>query len=515
MNKNTLRFAALTAALVLFAAVPAGAQQFAQYVALGDSLTAGWQSGCLVQRNQVTSYPAQLAQILYSGLFELPLVQEGPLTNSGSPKCLGAIFVPPASLSVAPMSEMANPLNAALPQPYNDLGIPGAEVADLTTLTHGDINGTDLEQLSALILRNVTHSPLDGTSAVNQAGLLLGPAGSAGLATLWIGNNNVLGASTSGIVVDGLTLVSPDDFQASFNDILAGLPPDTHLVVANIPNVTAIPFSTTIPPVLVDPTTRQPVLIGGSLVPLLGQGDSAYPCTPEPPNRGCPLPPGTLVNLPASALLGIGVGIPVEAGGTGAPLPHGHVDATGPHAGVTLYPDEVSLLLERTGQYNDIIASSIGSAVLVDANAAFNGIAAHGYEIGGITLTTSFLTGGIFSYDGVHPSTIGYTIVADQFIQAINTQTASDYPRPDFANTLFTPNPPDPGTGASVVAGGPWNYSFDMWSDVLGTTAATRALRGLALPTVATTRMVPRLPAPARAPAAREGRPGGKQPADD
>jgi hypothetical protein len=497
MNKTIFRSASLGAAVALLAALPstAGAQQFTQYVALGDSLTAGWQSGCLVQRNQLTNYPSQLASILYSGDFELPLVQEVPLSNSGAPQCLGAVFVPPASLSVEPMSEMDGPLNALLPRPYNDLAIPGADVADLTTLTHGDPNGSSLEQLSALILRNVTGSPFDGTSAVDQAGVLLAPAASSAIATLWIGNNNTLGASTSGIVVDGVTLVSQADFQASYSAIIAGIPPGVQLVVANIPDVTAIPFSSTIPPILVNPDTRQPVIIDGSVVPLLGPGDAGYPCTPVPPDAGCALPPGTLVNLPASSLLAQGIGVPKAAGGTGFPLPHGSVDATGAHPGVVLYPDDIALLQQRTSEYNSVIASSSNGAVLVDTNARFTEIAQHGYSIGGITLTTAFLTGGIFSYDGVHPSTIGYTIVASEFIKAINDQTGSSYRQPNFATALFTPNPPDPGTGGNLQAGGPWHYTFDMWKDVLGSTVSSRVMR-VAMPAA------PIAPAPRVVPAA-------------
>jgi len=52
---------ALASALALLAAGPAQAQ-FDKYVALGDSLTAGFESNCLVQRNQVNSYPAVLAR---------------------------------------------------------------------------------------------------------------------------------------------------------------------------------------------------------------------------------------------------------------------------------------------------------------------------------------------------------------------------------------------------------------------------------------------------------------------
>ncbi len=488
MSRINPRSLALGAALALLAAVPVVAQPYSQYVALGDSLTAGWQSGCLVQRNQVNSFPAVIARTLAVPDFEMPLVQEVALSNPPGTACLGAVFIPPSTVTVAPVSQMGGPLNLTLQRPYNDLGIPGAEVADLTTLTHGDPNGTDLEKLSALILRNVTGSPFDGTSAVQQAGLLLSAAPSSSLATLWIGNNNTLGASTSGIVVDGVTLVSPASFQASYEAILAGIPPGTTLVVANLPDVTAIPFSSTIPPVLVNPATRQPVIINGNLVPLLGPGDSAYPCTPVPPDQGCGLPNGTLVNLPASSLLAQGVGVPVAAGGTGLPLPHGFIDATGPHGGVLLYPDEVALLQSRTQDYNNILFSTApAGTVKVDANAIFAAVSARGYDIGGITLTSAFLTGGIFSYDGVHPSTIGYTIVADEFIKAMNAQIPAAYPSPNFSDVLFTPNVPQ--TGASVVAGGPWGYSFDMWRGVLASVSSQAA--AVALPSLPAARVVP------------------------
>ncbi len=492
MNKSTLASLSVVAAL---AAAPASAQRFDQYVALGDSLTAGWQSGCLVQRNQVNSYPAQLAPILYGGDFEQPLVSEVPVTSDpGIPKCLGAVFVPPATISIEPLSQMGDPLNALLPRPYNNLGMPGAEVGDLTQLTSVNPFGSSLEQISALVLRNFPGSPFNDTNAVEQAASLLAPAASNAIETLWIGNNNVLGASTSGIVVDGVTLISEADFQQQFDAILAGVPPGTTLVVATIPDVTAIPFSSTIPPILVDPTTQEPVLVDGQPIVLLGPGDSAFPCTPVAPDQGCPLPPGTLVNLPASSLLAQGVGIPVADGGTGLPLPHGFIDAAGAHAGVVLYPDEVALLQQRTGQYNSIISGS-GAAVVVDTFARFNEIAAAGYDVGGIHLTTSFLTGGIFSFDGVHPSTIGYTIVASEFIKAINDQAGRAFPQVDFSENLFTPNPPNPGTGADIVGAGAWGYTYDMWRDVLASVRPERT-GALELPTVRAPRAVPHPAAP-------------------
>jgi lysophospholipase L1-like esterase len=483
MKTHMLRSLALGASAALYTTSLVSAQPtafFDKYVALGDSLTAGVESNCLVQRNQVNSFPAVLARTLFITDFQQPLVQEIPLTNPlVGTVCLGPLFTPPSTFGVTPVSQMGAPLNALLSRPYDNLGMPGARVADLTQVTHGDPDGTGIEQIAALVLRNVTGSPFDGLNAVDEANILLAPTQNR-LTTLWIGNNDVLGAATSGIVVDGVTVTSLASFVDSYEAILDALPPQGAMVLANIPDVTAIPFTTTIPPILVNPATRQPVIIDGHTVPLLGQGDREFPCVPVPPDQGCPLPAGSLVTLPASSLLGQGIGVPVAAGGTGAPLPHGFIDATGLHAGVTLYPDEVALLQERVIQYNDAI-ESFPPITVVDVYGIFNDIRAHGYHVGGIDLTPAFISGGIFSYDGVHPSTIGYTIIADAFIQAMNEAVGQDqFPRPDFSEVLFTPNVP--ATGGNLRVGGPWGYTFETWREVLSKTlreAAAVTLPGL------------------------------------
>ena len=112
--------------------------------------------------------------------------------------------------------------------------------------------------------------------------------------------------------------------------------------------------------------------------------------------------------------------------------------------GVLLYPDEVTQLVQRTGEINASIAtvSSANGAVLVDLNAIFAGVATGGYTIGGLTFTTAFLSGGLFSGDGVHPTAIGYAIIADYIIQALNEATGSVIPRPNFGAAFYTPNIP-------------------------------------------------------------------------
>ena len=181
------------------------------------------------------------------------------------------------------------------------------------------------------------------------------------------------------------------------------------------------------------------------------------------------------MTLPASALLAQGIGVPVAAGGTGQPLPDGQfIPPATVVPGVLLYPDEVAGIEEFIADYNAIIASQIAGVggIVVDINAIFDDITAHGYHLGGINLSSAFLSGGIFSADGIHPSSIGYTIIANAFIQTMNVELGLEIPAPDFSHVLFTPNVPQ--TGEGVRNGGEWHYSLGMWRDALERTGAGR-----------------------------------------
>jgi hypothetical protein len=149
----------------------------------------------------------------------------------------------------------------------------------------------------------------------------------------------------------------------------------------------------------VNPATGEPVLANGNPVPLIGpQG---------------PLPPGTFVTLAAQSLLAQGIGVPTTLGGSGQPLPDE----------VILDAGEVATIRDHVDQDNQAIRDICGQAgiSILDVHSIFNDVAAHGRVVGGVTLSANFLTGGIFSYDGVHPSALGYAVVANDWIQAVNS----------------------------------------------------------------------------------------------
>jgi hypothetical protein len=237
-------------------------------------------------------------------------------------------------------------------------------------------------------------------------------------ATVWLGNNDVLGAALSGVVIDDVTLTTTAKFDADYKAVVNTLVArGAKLALATIPDVTSIPFVTTVPRVVVNPQTRQPVLVNGQPVPILG------------PNG--PLGAGDFVLLTGAAQLQQGIGIPAALGGTGLGLGDQFV----------LSASEVATIRARTAAFNGIIAAAASQAqgALVDIAARFTDIVAHGYTIGGITYTTAFLTGGLFSYDGVHPTPFGYAFLANEFIAAINRTYGGSIPPVDLFPFMFGP----------------------------------------------------------------------------
>ncbi|MFN2385833.1 MAG: SGNH/GDSL hydrolase family protein [Thermoanaerobaculia bacterium] len=455
MRTHAFRAALLFATGALFAAgsLRAQDQPFRKYVALGNSITAGIQGNCLVERHQRKTYPAIITRQLGITDFQLPLVGETRTVTNPARVCLGAV-VAGGTITVGAVSQMTDPLNVALPRPYDNLGISGARAADLVDLRNPNPAGNNVNMSAALVLRNVAGSPFAGRNAVEEANML-----TPDLVTLWIGNNDVLGAMLAGVAADGVTLTPRAAFNAKYNEVLTGLRATGRtLVVLNIPDVGALPFATTVPPVVVNPTTRQPVLIGGNPVPLLGSRPVGG-CTTPP----CPIPSDTLVTLQAIPLMSQGIGIPVALGGTGQPLPDGSFVPPGTlNAGVLLYADEVAAIRARTDELNSEIAAAASSngAILVDTHAIFDEILAEGLHFGGIEIGADFLTGGLFSADGVHPNNIGHAIIADEIIQTLNEERDLEIPRPNIGEVLFTPDVPP--TVATRVD------PFEAWKSMLG-----------------------------------------------
>lgn len=405
------------------------APSFGTYVAIGDSLSAGFVSGSLVENHQGNSVPALLARQGGAADFQQPLVSQ-----PGIPPELVLVGLSPSPTLVR-KAGLGVPRNLGLGRPYNNMAVPGTTLIDaLQRLTDGG-------GLHDVILRG------RGTQ-VAQA-LSLRPT----LLTVWIGNNDVLGAAVNGRAIDGVTMTPAAAFRTAFQSLItAARATGATVVAANLPDVTTIPFVTTVPSVVVNPATSQPVLVNGQPVPLLGPGG--------------PLPAGARVTLPATALMAQGIGIPVALGGRA-------VFGEGPTRCLNCLPDEVvldpgelAIIRARVADNNAAIAEicRANGVPVVDINALLSDFATRGRVVGGITLTSAFLTGGIFSYDGVHPTELGYAITANEWIRVIN-QNGGRLEEVDLSPFLRVTTA-TARAAAEALGAQPVEYSLDAWESL-------------------------------------------------
>jgi hypothetical protein len=444
--KTFFHRAASAAALAVFAAGPLAAQTtFHKYVANGDSITAGVQGNCLVARNQRTAYPVLLAAALGIADFQEPLVGESRTVTNPATACLGPSIIGGA-IQPGPVSQPGAPTNSTLPRPYDNLAMPSAKAQDLVDLRVSNPTAGGVQTSAALVLRNFPTGPFEGRNAIDET-LLLNPD----LVSVWIGNNDVLDAALAGVAIENVTMTPKATFDTKYAAVVSGLRATGRtLVVLNVPDVTAVPFATTLG------ISRT---VGTNTIPFLGPRTTAT-CTTAP----CPIPAGSLVTLQAGPLLATGHGIPAAAGGIGDALPDGSVGATGLTPGVILYPDEVALIQQRTNDINATIASvaTANNAILIDIHAIFEDVKAHGYTVGGITFTNALLQGGLFSADGFHPSNIAHAIIADEIIKAINRVNGANIPEVNFTAAFFTPNVP-PAAATALSANDFWRSIFAMY----------------------------------------------------
>jgi len=387
-----------------------GDADFSRFVTIGNSLTAGYQSGSLFESSQVYSIGKIIADQVGT-TFEQPIISE-----PGIPGKLELHDLTPTILANTQMGEATN-LNYAAP--YNNLGVPGAILYDL-------IDETDLTAKYAsrqnpyfqIVMRNQSAF---GASIIKQT-LALQPT----FVNLWIGNNDVLGYATTGGTkgTDPATGTLPTDvptFTFLYNQVANVLTDTTGLrkiAVANIPDVENIPFFTTIGPKLA--ASLEAMGVPAMVYQTHSSPGYGIATTANLKNGDVLL---TLTGSAATAYLGDRSGAFYSA--TGIPVPAGVVTDSAfgfspynPWPDMfTLDPSEIVIAQTATSGFNNVISSVVSANsttwVLVDINSFFDNVAANGLIINGIYFTTSFILGNTFSLDGVHPTTRGYAVIAN------------------------------------------------------------------------------------------------------
>ena len=492
--KNTIKFMIGLLAIGLVSCEPefenavtdegfydAGDADFSNYVSLGNSLTAGYADGALYRSGQEDSYPNIMAEqfgFVGGGDFTQPLTSDnfggllyGGVQISGNRLVLSADengnpF--PTPLDGTPTTDVTT--SAA--GPFNNMGVPGAKSFHLVTPGYGSVAG----------VANGTANPWYARFATSESSTVLADAASLNptFFSLWIGNNDILGYATSGgsgvdqagnfdpSTYGGNDITDPNVFAAAYSaQVDALVAGGAKGVLLNIPDVTSIPYFTTVPTrsIPLDAATAGAVnaqfaLYNGALGQLVAGGfisaeEAAirainfvegvnYPIMTDVDLTdvtailiGAGLDPQTaallgqlrqvksddLVVLTASSALGTvpDPSNPLGIVGVSIPLTNQYVLTTTEQARVATAGAAYNAIIEGLAAANELGYGDMKSALAE--------VAANGAFYNGGVLTSTYVTGGAFSLDGVHPSPRGYAFTANTIIDVINTTYNASIPK--------------------------------------------------------------------------------------
>ncbi|MGE5425201.1 MAG: hypothetical protein ACM3N9_07540 [Syntrophothermus sp.] len=409
-----------------FEATP-GSANFSKYIAIGNSLMSGYADGALYHSGQVNSLPNIIAgqlKLAGGGEFVQPMMagETGLQYPGARPKLvLGYSTACNGVISLAPVPDQGSldPI-APVGYPVNNFGIPGAKSFHLLAPGYGMMN------------------PYYTRFASNpQTGKVIEDiiASKPTFYTMWLGDNDVLSYALAGGAMDSIT--SPQFFGFIMGNILGAIHqtnPGVKGVISNIPDITSIPFFTTIPynGLVLTKGQADSVNMAMALYQLpfvYHEGKNPFlvqdPNSPHPVFKVRQMQEGELVlmTVPQDSLKCKGMGIISRETFLPYPIPGQYI--------LTLA--EINAIKIATTAYNTIIAQfavsfNIG---LVDMNQKLTQLKS-GMVFDGAHLNTQFVKGGVFSLDGIHLNPRGNAVAANFFIDAINTKYGSTIPHVDI-----------------------------------------------------------------------------------
>jgi lysophospholipase L1-like esterase len=391
-----------------------GSADFTRYVAVGNSLTAGYADGGVSRESQLNSYPNILAgqfKTVGGGDFIQPLFSEAQANGSGyvrlrklpaSATGLPTFDTTKTQLAVRGLSSTGRPLYTLFTDANQNLGVPAIKMADILTPGYGSAAGNPyFERLLA-----------DKTTTYFQ--YVSNNLSNATFFSCWLGNNDALLYATSGgagaeNTANGLTTTAlfTTNFTAMMNKLTEG---GRKGVVVSIPNIVRAPFFTTV-------TAQVNALVAS-------QGRTGLAIQTKNGVRLSTTGDYFLLSVAPffNTFLAQGVGLSATN-----PVPDQFV----------LDASEVQALNSRVSEFNAVMKSQADAkgAAFVDINGIFQQITqTGGYVQNGITYTASYIQGGAFGLDGIHLTPAGYALIANEIIKGVNSKYSSTVPQVNPAN---------------------------------------------------------------------------------
>ncbi len=449
-----------------------GSADFSNFVAMGNSLTAGYQASALFTEGQNNSLPSIIHSQLGdfgSATFVQPTInsENGYSGMTADGTVLGRLRLqgtPPAPRPViSNAASLPSPLNPSFnyegsTSSLNNFGVPGILLGQALIPQTGDWSLLGLDPRVSPYYARFASAPGSST--------LLGDMMSAGptFFMFWLGNNDVLGYATGG-ASGSVPLTSQDAFAFQYGLIMSTLTanPNVKGIVGNIPDVTSIPFFKAVPwnAIPLDESTATLsnggyAAYNGGLQAALGAGiisqaeydlrvinfaagqngfvieDNELTDVATLTGGQIPIPQyrqtnsADLITLTAGSVLGTlaDPNNPASVRGVGVALGDQYVLTTAEQEEIADAISGFNATIEtQVSNYSDQVA-------LADVNMALSTFSNTGFGVyNGVTITPNFVPPtGAFSEDGVHPNSRGYAFTANVFIEAINAKFGSDIP---------------------------------------------------------------------------------------
>jgi lysophospholipase L1-like esterase len=403
-----------------------GSANFSRYVAIGNSLTMGEQSSSVFEAGQkysIGNIIARQAGISY---------EQAILSDPGTPGRLEIAEFSIVNGSPVPVlytnPNQGSPINLLYPAPYNNLGIKGAFLYDVLYTT----NANNCYTSNFGVPNPLFDVVLRGNGTQLQQAIAQQPS----LITLWIGNNDILAFATRG---GQFPPTDPAVFQSQYSELLLTLhATGAQIIIGGLPNGLLTPYFNTVGPQVGVGIQGIPGAQG--LVYQTNGAPGVAIASPSDLINGVVLL--TLTASTATGYLGDTNGLYYSV--NGIPVPPG-VNTSSPFGltpenpfpnNLVLDPNEITAYLSLRDGYNQIINTLAAqfNYYVIDWDPLFTALASpSGIEVNGITYNANYVSGNFFSLDGIHPTSQGYGIVANEFINAINARYGSSIPAMDVS----------------------------------------------------------------------------------
>jgi len=403
-----------------------GTADFSSYIAVGDSYTAGFADGGLYLEGQQNSFPEILAAQLRNvggGEFSTPFFTEAQANGSGYLKLTGfnpngTPIITPETSNLAVRGQVSIPgfgdviLYTKYTGAIHNYGVPGLKSIHVNLPPYGNLNGY-YERL------------LPGNAGTNNTAYLdFVTAEPFTFFSLWLGYNDIAGYANSGGAGDVPTPTATFSalYNLTVNKLLAS---GAKGVLATIPDVVKSPYFNTV--------TLQSLLAAVHAAPGGASVTTLYIKTGANVTRAAT--DDDLFTLTLSSANVIGVP-------NAAQIPYGLHPLNPIESKWVLDPDEVAVVNNFVNAYNTTIKSVAASKglALMDAYALLDKYTAKneqgllvGAPVNGVQVSSAFITGNLYSLDGIHLTPFGNAIIANGFIKAINSQYGSSIPIVDVA----------------------------------------------------------------------------------